>query len=331
MILDAETLMPAPQVATLVEGAAESALPGVLKTELHASVVELNTAVASDGMEVLASVQALRAAADGGRARERAPYRRGRRASAGARRGSRHRPGAALPRFRRIRRRLRDPAGRERAARPRRDAGCGGEPARAGRHPSLAPARAGSVGEFALLRRRGDGDGVVPRGDPRAPAAARRAACARLVRGVAGADGPPRRTGLVSDYTAIWWDARIHPKFGTLEIRSPDQPTAVDAHRRVRRAASRRCAPTALAEPRRVRDFGFRVVYDQNRWAASRFGPRATFIHPDDGRAVEVAGARGRAARAHPPVRARARHRGAARRDSTRPLRGRPPARGRPP
>ena len=34
-------------------------------------------------------------------------------------------------------------------------------------------------------------------------------------------------TGLVADYTAIWWDARIHPKFGTLEIRSPDQPTSV--------------------------------------------------------------------------------------------------------
>ena len=64
MILDGETLMPAPQVATLVEGTAEAALPGLLKTELHASVVELNTAVASNGLEVLASVQALRAAAE---------------------------------------------------------------------------------------------------------------------------------------------------------------------------------------------------------------------------------------------------------------------------
>jgi gamma-glutamyl:cysteine ligase YbdK (ATP-grasp superfamily) len=30
-------------------------------------------------------------------------------------------------------------------------------------------------------------------------------------------------------------------------------------------------------------------VYDQNRWAASRFGPRAVFIHPErDGAAVSA-------------------------------------------
>jgi gamma-glutamyl:cysteine ligase YbdK (ATP-grasp superfamily) len=44
----------------------------------------------------------------------------------------------------------------------------------------------------------------------------------------------------------------------------------------------------ALAEPRRRRDPGTRVVYDQNRWAASRFGPHAELIHPDNGRAVSV-------------------------------------------
>ena len=29
------------------------------------------------------------------------------------------------------------------------------------------------------------------------------------------------------DYTRIWWDARPHPRLGTLEIRIADQPTAV--------------------------------------------------------------------------------------------------------
>jgi gamma-glutamyl:cysteine ligase YbdK (ATP-grasp superfamily) len=44
----------------------------------------------------------------------------------------------------------------------------------------------------------------------------------------------------------------------------------------------------ALAEPRRVRDPGERVVYDQNRWAAARFGPRAQLIHPDGDEALSV-------------------------------------------
>ncbi len=30
------------------------------------------------------------------------------------------------------------------------------------------------------------------------------------------------------DYTRIWWDARPHPRLGTLEIRIADQPTSVD-------------------------------------------------------------------------------------------------------
>ena len=30
------------------------------------------------------------------------------------------------------------------------------------------------------------------------------------------------------DYTRSWWDARPHPRLGTLEVRIPDQPTSVD-------------------------------------------------------------------------------------------------------
>ena len=62
MILDAETLEPAPAVATLLAEVEGAGLPGRLKTELHASVVELNTDVCTDAGEALASVRALRAA-----------------------------------------------------------------------------------------------------------------------------------------------------------------------------------------------------------------------------------------------------------------------------
>jgi carboxylate-amine ligase len=34
------------------------------------------------------------------------------------------------------------------------------------------------------------------------------------------------KTGV--DYTRSWWDARPHPRFGTLEVRIADQPTSVD-------------------------------------------------------------------------------------------------------
>ena len=30
------------------------------------------------------------------------------------------------------------------------------------------------------------------------------------------------------DYTRIWWDARPHPRLGTLEVRIADQATSVD-------------------------------------------------------------------------------------------------------
>ena len=51
--------------------------------------------------------------------------------------------------------------------------------------------------------------------------------------------GPPPRLGTVAaweaevsaagvDYTRIWWDARPHPRLGTLEVRIADQATSVD-------------------------------------------------------------------------------------------------------
>ena len=46
MILDATTYEPADAIAVLLEGAEALDLPGSMKTELHASVVELNTASA---------------------------------------------------------------------------------------------------------------------------------------------------------------------------------------------------------------------------------------------------------------------------------------------
>ncbi len=93
------------------------------------------------------------------------------------------------------------------------------------------------------------------------------------------------RLGLADGYTRFWWDARPHPAFGTLEIRSPDQPTSVELTGAFVALLQALCA-TVLEGP--APEPASRGDYAQNRWAALRFGPRAELIHPDGGRLVEV-------------------------------------------
>src|ERR1700736_1476413 len=64
MILDADTLDPVGAVEVLLRGVRDLDLPGTLKTELHASVVELNTPVCADVAEAVAALRELRLAAD---------------------------------------------------------------------------------------------------------------------------------------------------------------------------------------------------------------------------------------------------------------------------
>jgi glutamate---cysteine ligase / carboxylate-amine ligase len=90
-------------------------------------------------------------------------------------------------------------------------------------------------------------------------------------------------TGVASDYTQFWWDVRPHPRFGTLEIRMPDQPTSLGVSAAFIRLL-RDLAEWALANPAEWP--ADRGVYQQNRWAAGRFGPGAQLIH--DGRLVSV-------------------------------------------
>jgi glutamate---cysteine ligase / carboxylate-amine ligase len=95
-------------------------------------------------------------------------------------------------------------------------------------------------------------------------------------------------TGIAKDYTSFWWDVRLHPRFGTLEIRTPDQCTSLERAAAVVRLLHDLCA-WALDAPPRGFDPAGRGVYDQNRWAASRFGPHGKLIHPDRDEALPVA------------------------------------------
>jgi carboxylate-amine ligase len=88
--------------------------------------------------------------------------------------------------------------------------------------------------------------------------------------------------GVMADYTRLWWDARPHPRFGTLEIRIADQPTSL-----ARTELLVRVIRDLVADvPPRVTPRG---DYLQNRWAAARFGTDAQLIHPDGTRLVGVA------------------------------------------
>ena len=98
--------------------------------------------------------------------------------------------------------------------------------------------------------------------------------------------------GVTQDYTRIWWDVRPHPRFGTLEVRVPDQPTDVGLSAAFAALVQALCAAALAGElpgnSRLQADRG-RGDYAQNRWAAARFGPRAELLHPD-GSSVARAG-----------------------------------------
>ena len=91
--------------------------------------------------------------------------------------------------------------------------------------------------------------------------------------------------GLADDYTRFWWDVRPHPRFGTLEVRMPDQPTALARTAAFVALLQTMCAHFA-AEQGEAADRG---VYQQNRWAALRFGAEAELLHPTEDRTASVA------------------------------------------
>jgi carboxylate-amine ligase len=287
-ILDADTLELVPAVETLVEAVDGRELPGLLKTELHASVVELTTEVAESPEGAVARLAELRAVA----------------ADAAASNGLSIAASGSYP--------TAVPAEQTIATAPRyRDfVAYAGPSARrqgvSGLHvhvgmpdadacfrvmetilPWLPVVLALSANspylegrDTGMLSIRAEILGILPRrGAP--PPLRSYGEWERFVERMVA-------TGLAGDYTSFWWDVRPHPRFGTLEIRAPDQPTALERTAAFVRLLHDLCA-WALEAPPRPFDPAERGVYDQNRWAASRFGPHGRLIHPDRDEAMTVA------------------------------------------
>jgi glutamate---cysteine ligase / carboxylate-amine ligase len=275
MILDAETYEPVAASHLLVGELAS----GLLKTELHASVIELATRVCPGVDDVIASLQALRAAAAA-----RAAVHGYVVAAAGSH------PTATLDslpvvqeeRYLSMIRDIGHAARRQGVNGLHVHVGADGDlwerlEAVLGWLPAVLALSCNSPFldgvETGMLSNRAAVLAELPRGGA-PPAfesyAAWEAWVERLV-----------SLGVMADYTRLWWDVRPHPHLGTLEIRIADQPTSL-----ARTELLVRVIRDLVADaPARVTPRG---DYLQNRCAAARFGVDAQLIHPDGSRLAGV-------------------------------------------
>jgi carboxylate-amine ligase len=274
MILDAETLEPAAAVDVLVRGAESLDLPGMLKTELHSHVVELTTGICADVDEAIEALRVLRAAADR-IARDNGLVI----AAAGAH------PTAALSslpvmqeeRYLEMIQRLGYVAQRQ---------GVNGLHIHVGvESAEHCWERLEAVLPWLPVVLALSANSPFVEGQVTGMLSNRASILAELPRGGA----PPSfdgyevweawverlvRLGVMPDYTRVWWDARPHPRLGTLEIRVADQPTALERTRLLVRLVRDLVADAPASS-------ALRADYLQNRWAASRSGLDATLLHPN--------------------------------------------------
>jgi glutamate---cysteine ligase / carboxylate-amine ligase len=277
MILDQETLRPVAGVEILVREAAGLTLPGALKTELHASVVELATGICADADEAVEALAELRATAD------RIAREHGLRIGAAGMHPLARAESLPVVQEERYLSML---ATIGHTARLQGVNGlhvhvgvASGEACHRALEAVLpwlpvvlalsanSPFLEGEVN--GMWSNRAPILGALPRAGapPAFPSYAEWESWAeRLI-----------ALGVMQDYTRIWWDVRPHPSLGTLEIRIADQPTSLERtgllvgliRTLVATARSRELDPSARGD------------YAQNRWAAARHGLEAELIHPD--------------------------------------------------
>jgi carboxylate-amine ligase len=101
--------------------------------------------------------------------------------------------------------------------------------------------------------------------------------------------GQLEKTGCIADYTHIWWDIRLHPRLGTVEIRICDAVT------RVEDAVALAAYCQALVKQYSERhDRGeeipsyHRILTSENKWLAARYGLEAPVMDLATGRRNRV-------------------------------------------
>jgi carboxylate-amine ligase len=96
---------------------------------------------------------------------------------------------------------------------------------------------------------------------------------------------PMVRAGAIPGPGFLWWDARLQPRLGTLEVRIMDAQSRPDDTATL--AALVQCLVHRHANGSR-RAAGAAEVLAENRFLASRDGMRAQLIDPRRGRAVPI-------------------------------------------
>jgi carboxylate-amine ligase len=97
--------------------------------------------------------------------------------------------------------------------------------------------------------------------------------------------GQLERTGCIADYTHIWWDIRLHPRLGTIEIRICDAVTQLDDVV----AITAYCQALVKHYSERF-DAGeeipsfHRILTTENKWLAARYGLEAPVMDLVTGR-----------------------------------------------
>jgi carboxylate-amine ligase len=287
MLLDAATLGPVAAVRDLLADAEGVELPGTLKTELHASVVELNTVICDAPDRAVEALRALREAAAGlleqrGRCLAAAgshPFAEPEELPIADERRYQEFVGYAGVTARRqgvngIHVHVGMPSATECMTTletilpwlPLVLALSANSPYLAGRATGLASNRAEILAQLPR-------SGAPPAFDGYAD----------------WEDWVERfiRTGLASDYTQFWWDARPHPRFGTLEVRMPDQPTNLAVTAAFTALVQALCVTVVEDDPPEYDPPG-RGLYQQNRWGALRFGLEAQLFHPSGDRVAKA-------------------------------------------
>jgi carboxylate-amine ligase len=96
------------------------------------------------------------------------------------------------------------------------------------------------------------------------------------------------RCGAIPEPTFIWWDLRLQPRFGTIEIR------VMDAQTRIRDTAALAALVQCLVRLEALEGFaepeGTPEALDENRFLAARDGIDAELLDPTRGRKVPAAG-----------------------------------------
>src|SRR4051794_14410104 len=101
--------------------------------------------------------------------------------------------------------------------------------------------------------------------------------------------GQLEKTGCIADYTHIWWDIRLHPRLGTVEIRICDAVTRVEDA--VALAAFCQSLVKHYSERHERGDeipSYHRILTTENKWLAARYGLEAPVMDLATGRRNRV-------------------------------------------